>query len=152
MTNLGVVEQEFYVLGTPHTGPFYKINEKISEVEKWASQNSLPCTKTFGYFIDSPKMDDESRLRSEGGCISLTYKYEDLAQVPPRFFKKKFLKRKYLLLRFSGSPAISPFKVYPKAEEWFQQTQFERGKTTLEVYEIFGNRITTDYYFPISTQ
>lgn len=148
-TILGEKEAEFFLIGTSHTGPYFKIHEKISEIEAWAKKQNLPCEKTFGYFLDDPKISDEDRLRSEGGCISSSFNYDETPLLPKHIFTKKLDKRKFLVLEFNGSPAISPFKVYPIADDWFAKNKIDRDLPVLEIYEVNNASILTQYYFQI---
>lgn len=146
--NLGIVDQKFYLLAKPHAGPFYKISTVIEEVESWAKRNNLSCDFTFGLYIDDPKMNDENRLRSEGGCLSLTLPYDQVTL--PNYWTSKTLEMQtYALFKFTGSPAIGPFKVYPAAEKWFADSGYTLERPVLEVYELKGHQLTTLYYFPI---
>ena len=147
--NQGIVEDKFYVLGTSHVGPYHKINALITEVETWTKENNIPCPLTFGLFLDDPKISEENRLRSEVGCLTKTPVYESYTEKSTKYFVKQLPNKRFLKFSFSGSPAISPFVVYPKAEEWFQKTNYKQDKFVLEVYEQFGNSLTTHYYFPI---
>ncbi|MCB9025501.1 MAG: GyrI-like domain-containing protein [Bdellovibrionaceae bacterium] len=149
--NLGVVEEEFYLLAKKHIGPYHKINEVITEVEMNSEQKRIPCPLTFGNYLDNPQIADENRLRSEGGCISSKDIYSQLEFENPNIYSKILPLKKYVKFSFSGSPAISPFKVYPAAEEWFNKTQYSRGSSVLEIYKVNGKTMTTYYYFPIDT-
>ncbi len=147
--NLGIVEEQFYTIGSKHVGPYFKIHEIISDVETWAKANNIHCSLTFGLYIDDPNISDDNRLRSEGGCLSNNTHYNNTKNLSSKYFVKTITKRKYLKLEFSGSPAISPFKVYPEADDWFRKTNYQQDKTVLEVYKISGRSIKTYYYFPI---
>ena len=150
--NDGLVEETFYIIGTSHLGPYYKINAVIQDVESWAQRMQISCPFTFGLYLDNPHIADENRLRSEGGCISKQpYPVEVHQQVlNSHYFTRKLEQKKYLKFSFSGSPAISPFKVYPAANDWFNETGYPRGTAVLEIYKMNGNKMTTEYYFPIA--
>ena len=147
--NEGLVQENFYLLGSQHVGAYHKINTVINEVESWAQNNRVACPYTYGHYFDDPKIADENRLRSEGGCLSKNPIYEKFKESKAKISAHQLPLQKYLKFSFSGSPAISPFKVYPAAEKWFEQTKYKRGKAVLEVYEVFGNKMTTHYYFPV---
>ena len=148
--NEGLVEETFYILGTQHVGAYHKINAVITEVENWAQKNRVPCPLTFGNYLDNPQIADENRLRSEGGCLSMNPIFSHLKEDSAKFFTRQIPLQKYLKFSFSGSPAISPFKVYPAAEKWFASTNYKRGQSVLEVYEVSGKAMTTHYYFPVA--
>lgn len=140
-------EFEFQFIAASHVGPYYKINSTIKEVESWAKNLGIPCDKTFGLYKDNPEIVEESRLRSEGGC--LVYKKPDFP-LPPQFHYKKIPKQEFLSLRFDGSPSVSPFVVYPKIEKWFQEHHLPNQGPTLEVYTLYQNSVITEYYSPTS--
>jgi DNA gyrase inhibitor GyrI len=146
---IGLQTENFFLLGTSHTGPYFKIHEKILELESWAKKQNLPCETTFGYYLDDPKISDEDRLRSEGGCVSKSFNYDNTPLLPKHIFTKSLESKEYLVLEFSGSPAISPFKVYPLAEEWFVKNKLDREIPVLEVYEVHTTTMKTRYYFPV---
>jgi effector-binding domain-containing protein len=133
----------------PHIGAYHKINSVIKEVEAWAIKEDLPCQRTFGEYIDDPKTNDESRLRSNGGCVldgveSLTRK-----EALPKNYQIKILEQKnYVIARFSGSPAIGPFKVYPEVEEYFKSQRLKMSGPVIEIYSILNDKeALTEYLF-----
>lgn len=149
--NLGLVEEEFFLLAQEHVGPYHKISDIIIGVEQWARQNHIPCSLTFGLYLDDPYMVDENRLRSEGGCLAKSDIYSEYnIKDNAKLMLKSLPLQTYLKLSFTGSPAIGPWKVYPLAEEWFKNTKYSRDKSVLEVYEVSGDKMTTFYYFPIT--
>lgn len=139
---------DFWFLYKEHRGAYHLISTLLNEVEKKVISDQLPCEKTFGLFLDNPKMIEEDRLRSEVGCV--------LAVSPPHVPKGLSLKRwqspRNLHASFTGSPAVGPFKVYPMIEKWFAQNRLPMSHESLEVYMV-GARgsVTTDYYIPINT-
>jgi hypothetical protein len=63
---------------------------------------------------------------------------------------KKWAPGTTLHLSFDGSPAISPFKVYPAAEDWFAQNRKKISPGILEIYDLKARgQLTTHYYFPL---
>ncbi len=143
---VGEQAASFEFLLKSHLGPYQEINQTISEVEAWAFKNGLSCKKTFGIYIDDPGKVDEDRLRSEGGCL-LEANEKSQLNLPKGFSVKIAEQKKYLALTFSGSPAISPLKVYPKADQWFATNHKQKKGPVLEVYESTGG--PTHYFFEI---
>ncbi len=136
----------FTMLYKEHRGPYHRIGPVIGEVEKWAIVNNVACSQTFGEYLDDPESVDEDRLRSHGGCI--------VAGVPggelPKGFKvKEVLKKNYVIARYSGSPAIGPFTVYPKVKEYMNQNRLKPSSTAIEIYYVNGARVTTEYLFEL---
>lgn len=135
----------FKLIYKKHTGEYFKIAEVISEVESWARDNNIPCRKTIGIFLDDPKISNEKRLRSEGGCLV----QKPVENLPNSYFYKELLPQKYISASFDGSPAIGPMVVYPEVFEWSQKQGFKIDGAILEVYTIQGKGVLTEYYFPL---
>lgn len=138
----------FATLYVKHTGPYYKIAEKIDYVEKWAKANGVNCERTYGKYIDDPKTVDEDRLQSEGGCF--------VAHIPegvtPQdgMFIGELPRRKYLVGTFNGAPSVGPYTVYPKAFDWIENNSATLDGPILEVYDVVNEKeVLTEYLFPI---
>jgi len=148
---LGLKKISFHLFAKRHVGAYYQINATISEVEKWAINNDIPCKATFGYYLDNPKTTDEDRLRSEGGCIVNTNTEKSHKKNQKDFSFIDLPENQYLVLKFTGSPAIGPYKVYPKANKWMSKNAMIVSGPILEEYVIDGpNNLTTTYYFPVA--
>lgn len=129
-----------------HIGAYHKMNDTIIKVESDLARRGFTCQKTFGHYVDSPEHQDEDRLRSEGGCLvpshSIDLKGTDLkAGVIPA--------GQYIRAVFEGSPAISPFKVYPKVNEFADENRLRKADDFYEIYEIRGEQVTTIYLFRV---
>lgn len=135
----------FHMLYKEHRGPYHQIGPKIQEVEKWAVLNNVPCSQTFGEYLDDPASVDEDRLRSNGGCM-----VPSTFTSPPEGFKIKEMKRKkYIIARYSGSPAVGPFTVYPKVKEFVLQNRLKTTSSAIEIYFVSGAKVTTEYLFEL---
>ncbi len=130
-----------------HFGGYHKISSVIDVVESWALKNDVECFESFGLYIDDPKSTDEDRLRSEGGCVTRALLPE--AQLPVDFGQKKIESKEYIVAEFDGSPAIGPFVVYPRANEWAEQNRIKIIPPTIESYKVEGQKVITTYYFNI---
>jgi DNA gyrase inhibitor GyrI len=130
-----------------HQGAYHKINDVIVEAERVASSLALPCTKTFGEYLDDPRTVDERHLRSNGGCVISA----PLKEVPAGFLQKTIMGGRYLVAKFNGAPSIGPMKVYPKVHEWFAAKKLQPPAEVIEIYTIQGDReALTEYLFRIS--
>ncbi len=129
-----------------HVGPYHKIVPVIQEVEKWAKDNWIDCTLSFGEYLDNPETTEEARLRSNGGCLVKQIP----ANLPEGFQSKTIPEKKYVTALFEGSPGIGPMKVYPKVYEYAQEQRIALEETVMEVYQIHSEEsMTTVYYFPV---
>ena len=54
----------------------------------------------------------------------------------PDILYKKIPSQKYVLAHFSGAPSISPFKVYPKVEEYVKIKGLKIAEAAIEIYTI----------------
>ncbi|MFM8834854.1 MAG: hypothetical protein ACKOEV_14685, partial [Cytophagales bacterium] len=59
----------FTLIYRSHVGPYHKIVGQIEIVERWAKENGLKCRLSFGEYFDDPRMVEEGRLNSRGGCL-----------------------------------------------------------------------------------
>ncbi len=144
----------FLVLARDHMGPYHKIADVISEVEKWARANNEPCTLTFGEYYDNPAHNDEDRLRSRGGCIlSNEEKAESLKKILPEGTTISKLEiGESLDALFEGSPAIGPQKVYPRAEATMKSLDLVSSGPVVEIYEVLSPTSgRTRYLFPVKS-
>lgn len=132
-----------------HTGSYHKIVTAIEEVEKWAKENGVGCTESFGEYIDDANRVEEVRLRSRGGCLVTEFPAPPL---PAGFQTREVPLRKYVMAIFEGSPGIGPLKVYPKAETYMKDRQLIMDGAVIEIYVIHSEKaMTTTYLFPLAT-
>lgn len=130
-----------------HTGAYHQIGPAIQDVEKWARENQISCPLTFGEFLDDPAAVDQDRLRSHAGCV---LEKEAAVTLPEDFNQEVRPRRHYVVGRFSGSPSIGPFKVYPKIKEYLQTERLKSSSlAVIETYLIRDKNVTTEFLFPI---
>lgn len=142
---------ELTVVYQAHLGPYHRINDVIVAVEQWTQSMNLPCPKTFGEFLDDPRLVEERRLRSNAGCV-VPVKPEKLTQSeePGAMQAKTFPARDAVVATFKGAPSIGPLKVYPAVEDWLEENDLKISGPVIEVYTIDGpDQATTEYIFPI---
>ncbi len=130
----------YTMLYQEHIGAYHKVSAKILEVENWVKNNGLKCKKSFGLYLDHPDLVPEDKLRSEVGCLfKPAMGLGDTLKKSP--FKTKNYKGKLRLqATFTGSPALTPIKVYPKLyKDWIQYpNQRDNPKEHLpEILEIY---------------
>lgn len=127
-----------------HVGEYYKISNVIREVESWAQAHNLDCSQSFGEYFDDPAVVEPERLRSRGGCVvSATESIDsvDLTGVK----SETWLGGRFIQAEFSGSPAIAPFKVYPRLQE-FAEAQFLKAEfRCIEIYRFINGKMQTTY-------
>lgn len=147
----------FTLIYKQHVGPYHKIVAVIEEVEKWAKENNLKCRLSFGEYFDDPRVIEEGRLNSRGGClidpliVDEKHTLEKLKNKLPVDFKlAEFEKIDAVVALFTGAPGIGPLKVYPKAEDYITENRLVKKGSVLEIYEIFDNHsMQTTYIWPI---
>lgn len=131
-----------------HLGAYHMIGPIITDVETWARENKIECAKTFGEYIDDPAAIDQDRLRSHGGCLIPG----PLASPPTAPMKFELRPEKtYVIARFSGSPSIGPFKVYPKAHKFIEEKRLRVSVPVIETYDVRGGNVTTEFLFEIES-
>ena len=141
-----------------HLGPYHKIVEKIQIVEKWAQENGLKCRLSFGEYFDNPRLVEEGRLTSRGGCLidplvkAELETYEKIkTQLPPDFKTEILPQTDAVVALFDGAPSIGPMKVYPAIEDFIAENDLKKKSSILEIYEVFSqNAMHTTYIWPIA--
>jgi AraC family transcriptional regulator len=139
------------ILLKKHFGPYHKIVPTIRDVESWARGNNLPCTLSFGHYIDDPNLVDQDRLRSRGGCLVEVFP----DKMPEGFEVDTIPAGKYVKATFEGSPGIGPFKVYPTVLSHIASQGLKRDEAlgVFEIYEIHNDQsMTTSYFFPLKEE
>src|SRR3989344_883435 len=118
----------YTVIFKTHIGPYHKIVSTIEEIETWAKANGLKCRLSFGEYFDDPRMVEEGRLNSRGGCLidplieEEKTVLEKLKTILPQDYKiDEIPKTKAVVALFTGAPGIGPLKVYPKAEDYITE-------------------------------
>lgn len=133
----------FKMIYQEHVGPYHEILESIEEIEKYLGEQNIPCNRSFGQFLDDPNTVAQERLRSHVGCLVYS-------KIDSKFQYKELPARSYAYAKFDGSPAIGPYKVYPKVEETIQSNKLEKDGPVLEVYTRHSDdKMSTEYLFPI---
>lgn len=137
---------EFHIVYKEHFGAYHKISPVIIEVETWATQNNISCSKTFGEYLDDPHTTEQDRMRSHGGCIV----DGPIADLPEKFKYRLVKSHKILKAEFTGAPSIGPFVVYPEVDEWMLENSASIKGPVFEIYNIQGDKSAlTEYIFPI---
>ena len=141
-----VNEPAFHIVYKSHVGPYHEIEEVIGSVEQWAREQNLPCAQTFGEYLDDPQQVPHERLRSLGGCLTP----ETSITLPEGFSQRRVEPGAYVEARFSGSPAISPFIVYPEIKRFIALKRLKTQVKSFEIYESYGShKLKTRYLIPI---
>lgn len=139
------VRGPYYLLYQKHTGPYFQISELISKIELSAKQASLSCDLTFGEYFDNPKEVDADRLRSRGGCLSL----QPYTRALDGLEIDHLPEQRYVIAKFSGSPSIGPWKVYPRVQAYLDERRLHSMEESVEIYDIKNGEMTTEYLFPL---
>ncbi len=147
----------FTMIALAHTGPYHTTVEKIQAVEEWARKNNLKCRLSFGEYLDNPRISEEGRLRSFGGCLvdPLVPEEKEILKklstsLPKDFQIKEFSKTKSVVALFTGAPGIASMKVYPRAEDFMIEGSLRPLGPVLEIYESIGdNKMVTTYIWPL---
>ncbi len=131
-----------------HRGAYHLINQVIVEVENWAKSQGLSCERTYGEYLDDPQKVEQGRLRSRAGCI--LDGPVDEKSLPEGFQAGLIPAGPYVQAVFSGSPAIGPWKVYPRLADFIQEKNLKTGSQTIEIYTIKADgKMQTQYLIPI---
>ena len=153
-----------WVVGASHLGPYHKVADLINSVEKSLRDSGYSCDKTFGAYLDDPRVLEEVRLRAFAGCLlsdeeavrwktqhsvpgqenpDKTDKSGDTPSATLALHKLKASER-VLQATFDGAPSAGPLKVYPAAEKELKGRNY---LWSLEVYRVRDSKVLTEYYF-----
>ncbi len=138
-------KQSQLVLYKSHLGPYHEILPTLEDVERHLQHNNQICEPSFGHYLDNPDLVDPERLRSEGGCFVKESRFENeefkIGHIP---FGN------YVVAFFEGSPSIGPWTVYPSVKKFARDQKLILKEDVYEIYHIEGNRVRTEYLFPIA--
>ena len=135
----------FHIIYQEHRGAYYQVSEVINQIEQKVRQSGMPCEQTFGEFFDNPKEVDEDRLRSRGGCLSENPYPHSTDGLETDLLPEQ----RYVVAKFTGSPAIGPWRVYPKVQEYLDKNRLHATEEAIEIYTLKNNTIETEYLFPL---
>jgi effector-binding domain-containing protein len=128
-----------------HVGAYHKIGGTITEVEKWAKEKGITCDLTFGEYFSDPNEVSEDLLRSHGGCVVESL----ISDLPEGYSQKTLDPQEAIHAKFNGSPAIGPYKVYGKADEFAEKQKLKKTGVAMEFYKVKDRDMETTYYFPV---
>lgn len=138
-----------HLLYKEFVGPYDKVLPTLQEVEKWAHENKIPCSLTFGEYLEDPNLVEMERLHSNVGCL-MDLAWTSNLKLPEGFQVKEVPMRKYVIGDFAGSPALGPYKVYGKAQDFILEKNLEPIGPVIEVYEVSADqKLRTIYLFPV---
>lgn len=148
---------QYQVIYKEFVGPYHKIVPIIEEIEKWAKTQGLSCRLSFGEYFDDPRVVEEGRLKSRGGCLVDPLQDEEKKiwaqlkdKLPADYKIDELPATKAVVAIFEGAPSIGPMKVYPKAEDFIAENKLTRKGSVIEIYEIFDQKsMQTTYIWPI---
>jgi hypothetical protein len=148
---------EYQIIYKNYTGPYHKIVQSIQEVETWAKTQGLACRLSFGEYFDDPRVVEEGRLKSRGGCLIDSLKSEEVkifahlkSHLPADLKIDVIASTTAVVALFAGAPGIGPLKVYPKAEDFIAANKLKRKGSVIEIYEVFDTHsMQTTYMWPV---
>lgn len=103
----------YYFVYLEHTGPYYQVANKITEVEKYLKENNIQYQHSAAIYFDDPAQVPENDLKSYGGFLVI-----DSVSVEEPFQFLEIDRRKVVIASIEAMPMIAPFKVYPAFNEW----------------------------------
>lgn len=131
------------------------VYEKVSGAYNQAAQISdkvyyellhnhgIETTKGFGIFYDNPKNVEQSKLRSEVGCIVENIDAATLEKLKANFQVKTLPQENYLVAEFpfKGFPSIiiGMLKVHPALEKYTAENNLP-DSPIMEIYDGFVNK------------
>jgi len=136
----------FYLVYKEHVGPYHLISKTIADVERWANTEKIDCKISFGEYLDDPNKVEHERLRSNGGCL---LKDSMAIPLPSDLRTSNRVAQNYVVAEFEGSPALGPYKVYNKVEEFLAEKKLKLAGPVIEIYEMkTPDLMQTKYLFP----
>lgn len=137
-----------YLVSVRHVGPYHKVMPSLERVETWAKEAGVDCPETYGEYLDDPNVVEMERLRSNVGCV-LKQPVAN-SKLPEGFSTTTISRRRFLIAKFDGSPALGPYKVYNKVERERAARHLEADGAPMEVYRVLPDQgLETTYLFPV---
>ena len=150
-------------------GGFYKVNIQVNNINgeilvyedvigaynqtkkvidkiyyKLLNKFKIETEKGFGIFYDNPKNVEQSKLRSEVGCIIESIDSEMLEQIKKHFKVKTLPNEKYLFAEFPFkgflSIMIGMVKIYQKFGKYISENNYPDGPI-MKIYDVPNKKI-----------
>jgi hypothetical protein len=124
----------------------YNQTAKIADKVYYELLNNfnIGTTKGFGIFYDNPKNVEQSKLRSDVGCIVENINDDTLIKIKEHFQVKILPIENYLVVEFPfrGFPSIimGMIKVYPKINKYISENNLGDGPI-MEIYDVPNKKI-----------
>jgi len=120
-----------------------KLMDKI--YYKLLNEDKIATTKGFGIYYDDPGKVEESKLRSEAGCILEDKDTNKVHALKEKYNIRKCAVKKYIWAEFpykgKASVIFSLMKVYPALKGYAKEHGYYEDGAVMEIYDIPNNRI-----------
>lgn len=124
------------------TGP-YKQTGQVSDEVYYALLNDfkIETTKGAGVFHDDPKQVEESKLRSEIGCLlDAEIDSTQMAAIGQKYKIKTIPRKEYLVTEFPMkgmmSIMVAVMRVYPAIHEYCKENNLTVNGPMFEIYDV----------------
>lgn len=149
-TTLSIEERQvptLWMAYLDHTGAYYKIEQTFKKVEEVMKSQGASCDGYVAIYFDDPAQVEESKLRSQGGCLfmvgsNVTFnelKIRNLPVSPAAYTEIPF--------KMGFSAAVGAIKAYPALKEYMKAKNFTPGDSAIEIYRRSPEK-KIEYYFP----
>ncbi|MDZ7289660.1 MAG: GyrI-like domain-containing protein [candidate division KSB1 bacterium] len=116
-----------------HTGPYYQVAEKITQVSKMLQEKNVRTLDACGIFYDDPSTVPQEQLRSRAGFL-----VKGAVTVEAPLAIDTVAQREVIVAKVKAHPTVAPLKTYPKMQEWMKQNNFQAAGPGLEIYHANG--------------
>ena len=105
---------------------------------------NIETTKGFGIYYDNPRNVEQSKLRSEVGCIIENIDNNIIEKIKEKYQAKTLPNDNYLATEFPFkgffSIMIGMIKVYPVIEKYIKENNYKDGPI-MEIYDVPNKKI-----------
>lgn len=109
------------------------------------NNEKIETYKGFGIYYDNPKKVEESKLRSEAGCIIEEKDTAKISILEKKYSIRVFPVKKYIVTEFPYKGKLTVifgiFKVYPALAEYARRNGFYEDAPVMEIYDIPNGKI-----------
>lgn len=120
----------------------YKQSAVVSDrvYDKLIKDYNIKTTKGFGLYYDNPQKVEESKLRSEVGCILESKDVEKTEELKKDFNVSVFATEEYIVAEFpfkgKMSVILGIMKVYPALNKFAEENGYNPDSPVMEIWDV----------------
>lgn len=125
----------------------YAKSKKLSDDVYYTLLNDyeIETFRGFGIYYDNPKEVEQSKLRSEIGCIIEEKDTSKVSQIRGELKIKTYPEKAYIVTEFPFKGTLSVIfgvmKVYPTMDKFAEENGYKKDGAIMEIYDVPNKKI-----------